>query len=275
MHKITEFFKKSYIYIILALTYIPLTFAIVFSFNKPSEKGFLSFTWNTYSAESWKTFFNEGRDVALINSIIIAICTAIIVIFVSLITVFALWRQKNRNYERVTKSLNNIPIINPDNITAIGLVLVFSLFFGTLSLAKEGLIRGIIGHSIMALPYGILLMFPRSEKFERSLFEASQDLGYSKVRSWFKTYFVYMIPTIIFVGLVSAFLSFDDFIILKTTTNVATLSTKLYEGNFRGWGLVVGSGVLFLTLIGNAIYISLKVARNRKQKLIAKVNNEK
>ncbi|WP_029608435.1 ABC transporter permease [Mycoplasma simbae] len=275
MSKISEFFKRTYIYFILAITYIPLVFAAIFSFNKPSDKGYLSQTWNTFTLESWSGFFEEGRDIALINSIIIAIFTSVLVVSISLVTVFALWRQKNKNYERAIKSVNNIPIINPDNITAIGLVLVFTFFFGTLSVAREGLLRGIVGHTVMALPYGISLMYPRSEKFERSLFEASQDLGYSKVKSWFKTYLVYMIPSIIFVALVATFLSFDDFIILKTTTNTSTLGTKLYEGNFRGWGLVVGAAVLLLTLIGNSVYIAYKVRKNKAKKVaLAKGKDE-
>ncbi|AIA29291.1 spermidine/putrescine ABC transporter permease protein [Mycoplasmopsis californica] len=261
MSKFKEFLRHSYIYIILALTYIPLVFAVIFSFNKPSDKGYLSTKWNSFDTSSWTEFFKEGRDVALINSIIIAFCTSILVISISLLTVFALWRQKNRTYERATKAVNNIPVINPDNITAIGLVLVFTSFHLTLSFMDEGLLRGIVGHTVMALPYGVTLMYPRSEKFERSQYEASQDLGYSKLQSWFKTYLVYMMATIIFVGLVATFLSFDDFIILKTLTNTSTLGTKLYEGNFRGWGLVVGSTILFATLIGNAIYVAVKVKR--------------
>ncbi|QBF34441.1 ABC transporter permease subunit [Mycoplasmopsis phocirhinis] len=274
MSKITEFFKKTYIYFILALTYIPLVFATIFSFNKPSDKEFLTTTWNAFTLNSWKTFFDDGRDIALINSIIIALFTAILVVTISLVTVFALWRQKNKKYESVIKSVNNIPLINPDNITAIGLVLVFSFFFGTLAVTREGLLRGIVGHTVMALPYGISLMYPRSEKFERSLFEASQDLGYSKFKTWFKTYFIYMIPSIIFAALVAIFLSFDDFIILKTTTNTSTLGTKLYEGDFRGWGLVVGAAILLMTLVGNAIYITYKVKKVRVKKLKVKEQNE-
>ncbi|MCS4536849.1 MULTISPECIES: ABC transporter permease [unclassified Mycoplasma] len=274
MNKIAEFFKRTYIYFILALTYIPLVFSVIFSFNKPSDKGYLSTSWNAFSLESWNTFFDDGRDIALINSIIVALFTAVLVVSISLLTVFALWRQKNKKIESVIKSVNNIPLINPDNITAIALVLVFSLFFGTLSVAKEGLLRGIVAHTVMALPYGISLMYPRSEKFERSLFEASQDLGYSKFKTWFKTYFIYMIPSIIFAGLVATFLSFDDFIILKTTTNTSTLGTKLYEGNFRGWGLVVGAAVLLMTLVGNAIYIAYKVKKTKVKKVKFKEQNE-
>lgn len=264
MSKIWSFIKHSYIYIILSVTYIPLIFAVIFSFNKPSAKGFLSFSWNKGTGQAWTTFLEDGRGDALINSLIIALFTALLVVSISLVTVFAMWRQRNKKYEGTIKSINNIPLINPDNITAIGLVLVFGMLFGTLANTSEGIIRGIVGHTVMALPYGITLMYPRSEKFNRSLFEASQDLGYSKFRSWFKTYFVYMLPSIIFAALVASFLSLDDFIILRTTTNTATLGTKLYEGQFQPWGLVVGASLMFLTIFGNIIYISYKAHKIKK-----------
>ncbi|UUD35460.1 ABC transporter permease subunit [Mycoplasmopsis caviae] len=275
MTKFWEILKRSYIYLILVFTYIPLVFAVIFSFNKPSDKGFLSFNWNTYSKDAWVNFFDEGRGNALINSIIIAFFVSILVVSISLVTVFAMWRQKNKNYSRIVRAVNNVPLINPDNITAIGLVLVFSALFGTLASTREGMLRGIVGHTIMALPYGITLMYPRSEKFNASLFEASQDLGYSKIKSWFKTYFIYMIPSIIFAALVSIFLSFDDFIILQTTSNVSTLGTKLYEGQFKAWGLVVGASLLFLTIAINACYIGYKAyIIKRSVKKVKKVKNE-
>lgn len=264
MHKFKEILKGSYIYFILTLTYIPLVFAGIFSFNKPTEKGYLNTVWNKFSTTAWKGFFNDGRGIALINSIIIAFFVSIIVISISLITVYGMWKQKNKVYGKIIKGVNNIPLINPDNITAIGLFLVFGLFFGTLSFSKEGIVRAIVGHSVMVLPYGITLMYPRSSKFNISLLEASQDLGYSKFRSWFKTYFVYMIPSIIFVALVSIFFSFDDFIIMRTVSNASTLGTKLYEGTFKPWGLVVGASLLMITLAGNFTYVLIKVFRIKK-----------
>ncbi|MGV2393810.1 UNVERIFIED_CONTAM: hypothetical protein O8I53_13190 [Campylobacter lari] len=80
-------------------------------------------------------------------------------------------------------SANNIPLINPDNITALGLVLLFGALFGILGSTSEGLIRGIVAQTIMALPYGVTIMLPRSEKFNGNQFEAAQDLGYGKVRA--------------------------------------------------------------------------------------------
>ncbi|EFF41747.1 ABC transporter permease, partial [Mycoplasmopsis alligatoris] len=208
----------------------------------------------------------QGRDIALVNSIIIAVIVSFLVISLSLVTVFALYRQKNKLIKGTVTGTANIPLINPDNITAIGLVLVFALFFGVIASDSEGLWRAIIGHTVMTLPYGISLMYPRSEKFSFNLYEASQDLGYSKIKSWFKTYFIYMMPSIIMVALVSSFLSFDDFIITRTVSNTSTLGLKLYEGAFEPWALVIGAILLLFTLIGNIVYVLFKAKSNKKVK---------
>ncbi|WP_036436216.1 ABC transporter permease [Mycoplasmopsis felifaucium] len=259
MHnKVSRWFRGIFIHLILLLVYIPLFFAAIFSFNKPTEKGFIRSSWNGFTGDNWKYFFNEGRGIALLNSIIIAVAVAVLVVTISLLTCYGMWRQKNKKYTQVIHAINNAKLINPDNIIALGLALLFAALFGTLVNTQEGLLRGIVGHTVMALPYGITLMFPRSEKFNCSQLEAAQDLGYNKVRSWFKTYFVYMIPSIVFAALVSAFLSFDDFIILRTVSNTSTLGTKLYEGEFRAWGLVVGAALLIIVITGNIAYITYK-----------------
>ncbi|WP_036451752.1 ABC transporter permease [Mycoplasma buteonis] len=261
MNKFATFLKQSYIYIILLLVYIPLFFGVIFSFNEKSPKGEFNPYFTHGTIENWQTLLQNGRDLALINTILLAIIVSILVVLISLVTVYSLYRQKSKIVKRFIQGSSNIPLINPDNITAIGLVLVFSVFVGVISTENEGFIRLIIGHTIMALPYGIMLMLPRSEKFNNNLFEASQDLGYSRIRSWFKTYLVYMIPSIIMVIVVSSVLSFDDFIIARTVSNGSTLGTKLYEGAFEPWGLVLGSIVLFATIIGNVIYTIFKSKR--------------
>ncbi|MBZ4218295.1 ABC transporter permease [Mycoplasma tauri] len=278
MNKFFGWLKGIYIHLILLIFYIPLFFAVVFSFNQPSTKGFIRTSWNGFTLDNWKTALENGRESALLNSVIVAFFVSIFVVLISLITCYGLWNQKNKRVTKAVLGSNNIPLINPDNITAIGLALLFTLMFGTLSNSKEGLIRGIVGHTIMALPYGITLMFPRNEKFNASLLEAAQDLGYNKIRAWFKTYFIHMLPSSIFTALVAAFLSFDDFIIMRTVSNTSTLGTKLYEGEFRSWGLVIGATLLIIVLVSNIIYICYKTIKikkyNSKIKKLQKDNND-
>ncbi|MDJ1647490.1 ABC transporter permease [Mycoplasma phocimorsus] len=266
MSKINKTFRNSFIILILVLTYIPLIFALIFSFNKPTDKGYVPTSWNGFTISNWTTFFNESRDIALINSVIIAISVILIVIPLSLITVFALWRQKNKLPETVVKTTYNIPLINPEVITAISLIITFSAMGITLSYKSEGMLRAIFGHVIISLPYCISIMYPASEKFNKNQFEASQDLGYSKIRSWFKLYLTHMIPSIIFSSTISIFFSFDDFIVTRLLSNTSTLGTKLYEGVFRTWGLVVGATLMIITLIGSVIFTIVKTKKTQKIK---------
>ncbi|MBU4692899.1 ABC transporter permease subunit [Mycoplasma sp. CSL7491-lung] len=261
MNKVSSLLKRSYVYLILLIIYVPLVVGVVFSFNVPTKKGEANPSWIKGTFDNWVSVLDSGRDLALLNTILLAIIVSFLVATISIITSYAMYRQKNKLIKSTLTSTSNIPLINPDNITAIGLVLVFTAFFGIVQVDNEGFLRVIVGHTIMALPYGISLTLPRSEKFNNNLFEAAQDLGHSKIKAWFKTYLIYMIPSIISVILVSSVLSFDDFIIARTTSNTSTIATKLYEGAFRPWALVLGAIVLFTTIIGNLVYASYKLKK--------------
>ncbi len=267
MTKFKEFTKYFYILIILIISYIPLFFAAVFSFNGTSDKGFITFThWNGFTWEAYQNLFSNEIIAAFMSSLLLGTLSSLIVIIFSLLTVFSIWKQKSKTIKIVKNVSTNISIINPDVIIGISLALFFSLAFGVLSSESEGFFRAVIGHVVMILPYGILIMYPKSEKFNKSIFEASYDLGYSKIRTWFKTYFIYMIPSISFTLMVSMVLSFDDFIITTITSNTGTIGTELYQGRFQSWALAIGSILLISIIVVNG-YLFLNSAKKNKKKV--------
>lgn len=264
MTRIKDIIKNIYMLLIIFFSYIPLFTMAIFSFNKTSDKGYVSFVWNGFSWDAYRNLFSSDLMLSFVNSIIIALITSLFVVTISLITVYSLWKQKNK-YLKVLSSIgNNISIINPDIIIAVGLALFFASVFGTLSSGQEGLMRAVLGHTVMTLPFGIMIMYPKSEKFNSSLFEASCDLGYSKIKTWFKIYFVYMIPSIIFTIIITFVFSFDDFIITTITSNLTTVGTELYQGQFRSWALALGTLILFIMIIGNIVFF-LKNWKNRRK----------
>ncbi len=101
MSKLIKVLKSFYIHIIL-LGFLYPTFVCfaIFSFNNPSSKGFVRTNWNGFTTNNWSTFFNEGRGVALLNSIIIAFAVSALVVSISLFTCYGMWRQKNRAYSK-------------------------------------------------------------------------------------------------------------------------------------------------------------------------------
>lgn len=262
MNKVTAFLKRSYVMIILAAVYIPLVTGAVFSFNKPI-KGQYNSLWTGFTWENWKTLFDERRDVAFVNTLLIAIVVGFLVVTLSILTAYALYRQQNKVVRSFVNSTSKIPLVNPDNITALGLVLVFAAFLGIIGVEKEGLLRVIVGHTVMILPYGLSLAIPRSEKFNNNLYEAAQDLGYNKFFAWLRTYFMYMMPSILMIAIVSTVLSFDDYIITHVVSNASTLGTKMYEGEFKPWGLVLGTVILFFVIAGNIVYTFFKVKKEK------------
>lgn len=263
MTRVKQFTKYFYILIILLLCYIPLFTMAIFSFNKTSDKGYVSFVWNGFSWEAYRKLFSSSIMLAMVNSIIIATITSFFVVSISLVTVFSLWKQKNKVVKSVHSVTNNISMINPDIIIGASLAIFFATIFGSLSSGKEGLMRSVLGHTVMTLPYGILIMYPKSEKFNRSLFESSCDLGYSKIRTWFKTYLVHMFSSIVFTVVITFIFSFDDFIITQMTSNTPTIGTQLYQGQFRSWALALGTLILLLMVIVN-IGFFIKMQRKGK-----------
>ncbi|WP_434336808.1 ABC transporter permease [Mesomycoplasma conjunctivae] len=270
MTKIIDFFhkneilKKSYIWILLIIFYIPIFTGSIFAFNAPSKKGFVSASWNKFSLKAFDDLSTESFASGLLNSIIIALITSFVVVSLSLLTVFSLWRQKNKSARTYVNLTSNIPLINPDVITAVSMAIILSLLFGALSASYEGLFRAIVSHIVMTLPYGILLLYPRSEKFSQTLFEASQDLGYSKLKSWFLVYLKHMSSSVISTFAVVSFLSFDDFIITKITSNAQTVGTLLYQGTFKTWALMLGVFMLAFVVLGNIFWIYLNTKKERK-----------
>ncbi|WP_027122467.1 ABC transporter permease [Metamycoplasma spumans] len=268
MNKFKSFLKHSYVFIILALLYLPILFGTVYSFNAPSDKGIFSVTtWNRTSFEAYTELFSKSHGLAFVNSLLLGISTSILVIVISLLTCFSLWRHKNKTSRTFVQASSNVPMINPDVITGLTLAIVLNLiFFGTLKATNEGFFRSIIGHTVMCLPYGILIMLPKSDKFSKNIFEASQDLGYSKFKTWFKTYFVYMLGSIGFTFIITMTLSFDDFIITRIVSNTETLGTQLYEGQFQAWSLAIGAISLLVVIFGNTIYVAIKGSQAAKNK---------
>ena len=123
----------------------------------------------------------------------------------------------SKKHQKLLLLLNNIPLLNADIVTGIGLMLVFSLlikifpyFFGWKTL--------LLAHMYFTLPYVILSVLPKIKELDKNMFDAAIDLG---VRPY-KSLFLVIIPAIkagIFSGLILAFtMSFDDFVISYYTT---------------------------------------------------------
>lgn len=120
--------------------------------------------------------------------------------------------------------MNNLPILNPEIVTAIGLL----MFFSALGV-KKGFVTLLLAHIMFCIPYVILSVMPKLRSLDPNLADAAMDLGATPFQALTKVIVPQILPGIISGALVAFTMSFDDFIISYFVTgNVSRISLFWY-----------------------------------------------
>ena len=205
--------SKIYTALIMIFLFAPIAILLVFSFNaSKSLSVFSGFSLNWY-----KELFMSASVISTILGTAAAV---------------GMDKLRNRALHATLETVTNIPMINPDIITGISLMLMF-VFVGRLFGAATSLNFGtmLIAHITFCLPYVILQVLPKLRQMDRSLPEAAMDLGCTPLRAFFKATLPEIMPGIV-TGLLMAFtLSLDDFVISYFTAGngFQTLPIRIYN----------------------------------------------
>lgn len=222
--------KKSLKYIYLALIilflYMPIFVLVVFSFNTTKSHSVMSgFTFK------WYVELIRDRAIikSLVNTIIVALFASTASAFLGTFAAFGINHMK-KIPKRLTLAVNNIPIINPEIVTGVSLMLLFVFFAARMSF-KLGFVTLILAHITFDAPYVVLNVMPRFRQMDKNLVDAAEDLGCSPAQAFFKA----VLPEI-FPGVISGFLmaftfSLDDFVVsyFVSGTSVQTLPVMIYS----------------------------------------------
>jgi len=123
--------------------------------------------------------------------------------------------MKSKLLKTAVTSVTNIPMMNPDIVTGMSMMLFFVAVWGFLGISNDnmGFVNMLIAHTTFCLPYVILSVLPRINELGNSLTEAALDLGCSPIKAFFKVKLPNIMPGVL-SGFVMAFtLSLDDFVI--------------------------------------------------------------
>ena len=228
--------KKIYIGLILLFLYAPIITLIVLSFNASKTRSkWGGFTFNWYI----ELFQNEEIMSALLNTIIVALLSALIATVFGLIGCLAMQTLGRKGRSLIT-GITNIPMLNAEIVTGISLMLLF-LSIGNF-LAKIGVrfqlgfMTVLISHITFNIPYTILSILPRMKQLNPSVYEAALDLGATKFTAFRKVVLPDLLPGISSGFLMAFTMSIDDFIITHFTKGPGfdTLSTKIYTELRKG-----------------------------------------
>ena len=226
MRKKNSLFSKFYIAICFAFFYLPILVTMIFSFN--SSKSLSKFTG--FSLRWYKALL-ENREI--MSAVYVSVTIAILATIASTVlgTMTAIGLSKSRKIIKdMVLGMNDIPILNPDIVTAIGWMLLFS----SLGFQKV-YITMLLSHIAFCTPYVITSVYPKVRSLDPNLANAAMDLGATPYQALTKI-IIPMIRPGIFAGALLAFtMSFDDFVIsyFVTGRGVKNLSIMIYTMSKR------------------------------------------
>lgn len=217
---------KIYLALVLLFLYVPIFVLIVFSFNESkSSSVFSGFTLDWY-----KRLFNNRIIISsLVNTIIIAVAASITSTILGTLAAIGINSMK-RVPRTVIMNVTNMPIINPEIVTGVSLMLLFSFFAARMTL-EFGFVTLLIAHITFDVPYVILSVMPKFRQMDPHLYEAAQDLGCSPFRAFRKVVLPEIMPGVVSGFLMSFTYSLDDFVISYFTTGSTsqTLPITIYS----------------------------------------------
>ena len=222
--------SRIYLCIVFAVLYIPILTLILFSFNSSnSTASFTGFSLMWYE----ELFKSPDTFIALRNSLILAVSSSVIATVIGTAAAEGIYKLKNKYIKNAISSVTNIPMMNPDIVTGMSMMLFFVLVAAIIGISYEsiGFTAMLISHITFCLPYVILSVLPRINELGDSLSEAAMDLGCTPLQAFFKVKLPNIMPGVL-SGMVMAFtMSLDDFVIsyFVGSSNFQTLPLLIYS----------------------------------------------
>lgn len=254
----TNKLSKVFIGLVLAFIYIPILSMVVFSFNSSRSLT----RWTGFSLMWYKELFldQDIRQVVMVT-IVIAVISTVISTIIGTLASIALTKQRKVLRETIL-SLNNIPLLNPEIVTAVALFILFGAF----SIAR-GYTTMLLAHIAFSVPYVIITVYPKVRSLDPSLTDAAYDLGATPIKALIKVVLP-QIKVAIFAGAAIAFtMSFDDFAIsyfAVSGTSIQNISIYLYTLR-KGFVPTINalSTLIVLVIVVKVVY---DLVKTKKQK---------
>lgn len=257
-----KFLKKAYLGIILLVLYAPIALLMVYSFNRSKTT-----SWQGFSIKWYIELFNDPSiQRAFGYTIIIATVSAIIATIIG--TLAAMGIDKMTDWKQnVIMNITYIPLLSPDIVIGISLMLLFRAIK-----VPFGLTTLILSHVTFCIPYVILSVMPRLKTMNQNVYEAALDLGATPTYAFKKVILPEILPGIVSGAFIAFTLSIDDFVVsfFNTASGVNTLSIQIYSMARRGVSPKINAISTIMFTVIMAILIIVNMRANQQAKKINK-----
>ena len=250
--------SKVYTALIFLFHFAPIIILLVFSFNEAKSLSVFS----GFSLKWYRELFRDGDTLrSLKNTLILACSSAVIATVMGTAAAVGIHKLRSKYIRAAMDTVTNIPMINPDIITGISLMLMFVFVGSRLGLSSSlSFWTMLLSHITFCLPYVILQVLPKLRQMDPALPEAAMDLGCTPLQAFFKVKLHEIMPGVV-SGFIMAFtLSLDDFVISYFTqgNGFQTLPIRIYNMTKKtvtpkmyALATIIFFVILFLLLLSN------------------------
>lgn len=258
-----KYFSKIYASLVFFFLYAPIAVLIFFSFNNSRYRG----QWDGFSLKWYMELLDDRIIVqAVYNTLTIAVITTIVATFLGTIAAIGLSNIKGVK-KKVIMNLNYLPVVSPDILIGISLMILFIF-----TKIKLGYLSLLLAHITFCTPYVILSVLPKLSQLNKYLFEAAIDLGATPWQAIRKVILPQIMPGV-FTGALLAFtMSLDDFVVSFFTTGsgVNTLPIAIYSMARRGINPKINavSTILFTVVLILLIIVNKRMNTSKKEESV-------
>lgn len=269
--------SRIYTVLIFLFLFAPIAILLIFSFNETKSLSVFS----GFSLKWYEELFRDGATLASVkNTLVLACFASAISTIMGTAAAVGIHKLRSRYIRAAMDTVTNIPMINPDIITGISLMLMFVFVGSRLGLSSSlSFWTMLLSHITFCLPYVILQVLPKLRQMDPSLPEAAMDLGCTPLQAFFRAVLPEILPGVV-TGMIMAFtLSLDDFVISYFTqgSGFQTLPIRIYSMTKKtvtpkmyALATIIFFVILTLLLISNLTDEENRGSRAKKREISAK-----
>lgn len=255
--------SRLYLGLVFIFLYAPIFVLIAYSFNESKSRAH----WSSFSLKWYERLFQDDDIIkALLASLLVAVIASVCATLLG--TAAAVGISNMRKLPRsVMINVTYLPVINPEIVMGVSLMLLFLFFENTFGLMR-GMFTVLVAHITFSLPYVILNVLPKLRQMDQNLFEAAQDLGCTPMQAFRKVVIPEIMPGI-FSGFLMAFtFSLDDFIVTLFVSGpkFSTLPLAIYSMTRRKVSPSINALSTIIFVIVLTILIIYNVVDAKQQK---------
>ena len=270
MKKLRNFFRGTYLGLMLIFLYAPILVLMVFSFNGSKSMA----RWTGFSFKWYEALMHDSTIMnALIVTLSVAVISALVATFIGTFAAIGIHSMKKRP-KSIILNISQLPMVNPDLVTGITFMMLFAFVNGVL--ANMGadrlsdIVKLLIAHISFSIPYVIFSVMPRLKQSSSMLYEAALDLGCTPMQAMFRVIIPDIMPGITSGFIMALTMSLDDFVVSYFVSDLrSTLSVYMYSAARGAKGVNPAlATIIFIPLVTLLLIVNLRrISKEREDEI--------